>query len=601
MQKNVHFDICVTFGQRLRHNILCGLWYGVVTRVRKHQKNVKGKDKMKKILALLLALCMLFALVACGGKADTPENPDSTPGINTDGDNEQLEGEPVKTDYIKDEVIVAEKTTTSLTPWGTNNGTPGNYTVYEMLYECNDSGLYPVLADATYEGSLMAGCDHEAGSGIYKVKIYDYIKDHKGNPVTASDVAYCYNYQFANETTSGWGDFVKATAEDATTVVFEFTKEQSGVGQLLNFLARCFITSEKAHTESASKLAEEMIGTGPYKMESYISGSQLNLVRNADYWQTNEELLAPSQYANVEKLVYKFIDEAAQKVTALQTGEVDIVREMPATDLADFQDGGKYDDQYNVYAYAAKFVYYLVPNCNEASIMNDINMRLAVFNAVDQDGLIQALGGTNTRINGYVSYYSGFYDASWVDYESTPTYNNKKSVDPAVVKSYLEKAGYNNETLTLITAGNSKTTGDIIAAQLNAMGIKCECKALDMASYKSTAADPTAWDLDMGMMAGSEMATVWLHGFGYENMPNGDCTNNFIVDDEWNDLLVKICTEEGHTKENMQKWWDHAAENAYAMGLYNGKTFDIVPADMETYVMGDKQNILPGACVYAEP
>ena len=556
---------------------------------------------MKKILALLLALSMLFALAACG-KAEKPnETPDPTPSINTEGDNEQLEGEPVKTDYIKDEVVVAEKTTTSLTPWGTNNGTPGNYTVYEMLYECNDTGLYPVLADATYEGTLMAGCDHEAGSGIYKVKIYDYIKDHKGNSVTASDVAYCYNYQFANETTSGWGDFVKATAEDATTVVFEFTKEQSGVGQLLNFLARCFITSEKAHTESASKLAEEMVGTGPYKMVKYTSGSQLELEKNEDYWQTNEELLAPTQHANVKKIVYKFIDEAAQKVTALQTGAVDIVREMPATSLADFSAGGKYDEQYNVYAYSAKFVYYLNPNCNEASPLSDINMRLAVFNAVDQDGLIQALGGTETRIYGYVSYFNGFYDASWVDYASMNNYNTKKAVDPAVVKSYLEKANYNGETLTLITAGNTKTTGDIIAAQLTAMGIKCECKALDQASYKSAAADPTAWDLDVGMMAGSEMATVWLHGFGYENMPNGDCTNNFVVDDEWNELLVKICTEEGHTKENMQKWWQIAADNAYTMGLYNGKTFDIVPADMVTYVMGDKQNILPGSCVYAEP
>lgn len=556
---------------------------------------------MKKILALLLALSMLFAMAACGNADETPDTPDPTPSIDTSGDNEQLDQGPTETDYVKDEVVIAEKSSTSLTPWGTNNGTPGNYSVYEMLYECNAEGMYPVLADATYEGSLMAGCDHEAGSGIYKVKIYDYIKDHKGNPVTASDVAYCYNYQFANETTSGWGDFVKATAEDATTVVFEFTKEQNGVGQLLNFLARCFITSEKSHTESPSKLAEEMIGTGPYKMSKYTAGSQLELEMNEDYWQTNEELLAPTQKANVKKLVYKFIDEAAQKVTALQTGDVDIVREMPAANLAEFSEGGKYDDQYNVYAYSAKFVYYLNPNCNEASPLSDINMRLAVFNAVDQDGLITALGGTETRIHGYVSYYSDFYDASWVDYASMDNYNTKTAVDPAVVKEYLTKANYQGETLTLITAGNSKTTGDIIAAQLNAQGIKCEVKALDMASYRTASADPTAWDLDMGMMAGSEMATVWLHGFGYENMPNGDCTNNFVVNDEWNDLLVEICTEEGHTAENMQKWWQIAADNAYTMGLYNGKTFDIVPADMESYCMGDKQNILPGACVYAAP
>ena len=87
---------------------------------------------MKKILALLLALCMLFAIAACGNadkKPDESKTPDASPSIDTSGDNEQLEGEPVKTDYVKDEVIVAEKTNTSLTPWGTNNGTAGVYSV----------------------------------------------------------------------------------------------------------------------------------------------------------------------------------------------------------------------------------------------------------------------------------------------------------------------------------------------------------------------------------------------------------------------------------------------------------------------------------------
>lgn len=559
---------------------------------------------MKKLLALLLALVMVFAMVACGNKnADQPEN---TGSLSDQLDDQQAQEELSNTEnidntYIKDEINMVDKTATSLSSWGTNCGTPGVYEVYEMLYECDPNGeMYPLLADGTYKGTYMDGCDHEAGSSVYTVKIYDCIYDHKGNHVTAEDVAYSYTYQYENETTAGWQDLVSVEATDATTVVFTFTEEQSGVGEILNIFARCFIVDEETHKGSASNLATEMIGTGPYKMKSYSSGSVLTLERNEDYWQLKAGMTPrQEQQANVQIINYKFIDEAAQKLVALKTGDVDFVHEMEAASTVDFADGGEFGDQYNVYQYPAKFVYYLNPNCDAASICNDVNMRLAIFNAIDQDALVTALGGTEKRICGYVSYYSAFYDADWVDYASLDNYNTRSSVDMDAVNSYLTAAGYNGETVTLVTAG-ATTASEVIAAQLNAAGIKCELKTLDQSSYRSATADPTAWDLDFGMMAGSEMATVWLHGFSYANM-DGTKTNNFVVNQEWEDLLNLIQTEAGHTPENMQKWWSIAVENAYTMGLYNGTMFDVVPEDMTYVCLGDKQVPLPGACTYAAP
>lgn len=556
---------------------------------------------MKKLIALLLALAMVFCLAACGGNASSDdETPETTSALGAeDQAQEELENEEnIDNTVVRESISIAYKSVTSLAPWGTNNDVPGNYSVYEMLYECDANGdMYPVLADASYDGSYLPGCDHESGSSVYTVKIYDSIYDHNGNHVTASDVAYSYMYQYENETTSGWQDLVSVEAADDTTVVFTFAKEQNGVGQMLNILCRCFIVDEESHKASESGLATEMVGTGPYKMSDYISGSQLTLVKHEDYWRVKAgQEVRQEQQANVNTIVYKFIDEAAQRVVALKTGEVDYVNDMAAASTVDFADGGEYADQFNIYSYTAKFVYYLVPNCSADSICVDLNMRLAIMNAIDQDGLITALGGTNQRINGYVSYYNAFYDADWVDYTSTPHYNNRTSVDMEVVNGYLEAAGYNGETVTLLSnAGN--TAAEIVAAQLNAAGINCELKALDMSSYRATMGDATAWDLDMGMMAGSEMATVWLHQYSYANM-DGTQTTNFIVDDEWEALLNLIQTEEGHTAENMQAWWDHCVANAYGMGLYNGTMFDVVPADMTYVCQGDKQIPLLGACTY---
>ena len=560
---------------------------------------------MKKLLALLLALAMVFALAACSDNADNTPNPgtSSSSGL----DNQQSQTELENTDnidntYVKDEMVLAWASATSLTPWGTRNNTPGNYEVYEMLYECDAKGeMYPLLADATYDGSYMPGCDHEDGSGVYTVKIYDYIKDHAGNPVTASDVAYSFMYQYENESTSGWDELINVEALDDTTVQFTFSNDQNDVGQLMNIFCRCFIVTEAAHKASASQLATDMCGTGPYKFVDYVSGSSVTLVKNEDYWQTNEELRRQEQQANVQKIVYQFIDETAQRVIALKTGTVDFVHEMSADGCADFLDGGEYADQYNVYSYQAKFVNYLDPNCSEDSIMNDINMRLAVFNAIDQDGLITALGGTSSRLYSYATSYYTDYD--WVDWESKDNYNTRTGVDSAAVKSYLDAAGYNNETLILVTTnnGNMGDVAAIIAAQLMAQGISVETKVLDNSSANALIAESDGWDLSLGMMAGDQNVTVWLHDFSWGNTSDGNRSINFVSDQEWEDLLNLCCTEAGHTPENMEKWWDHAVENAYTMGLFTSNVYEVLPEDMTYYVLGDKLMPLTGASTYAAP
>ena len=558
---------------------------------------------MKKLLAMLLALVMVFALVACGEK-ETVE-----PGPSTDV-KEELQDQQVQQDmqegpkqeetYVKDEMVLAWNATTSVTPWGTKNSSPGNYEVYEMLYECDTKGeMYPLLADATYEGSYMPGMDHEEGTGVYTVKIYDYIKDHKGRSVTASDVAFSFMHQLNNESTSGWGDMISVGAADPTTVVFTFAKDQTNVGQLLNILCRCFIVNEESYNESPSALAADMCGTGPYKFVSYTSGSELVLEKNEDYWQTNADLRRQEQQANVNKITYKFIEESAQVVMGLKTGDLDFAQSVSADNCKDFLDGGEYADKFNVYSYAAKFVNNLVANCSPDSIMNDINMRLAVFNAIDQDGLVTALGGTDTRIFSYASAY--YTDYSWVDYAAMDNYNTRTSVDFDLVKSYLDKAGYKDEKVILLAATNASDAAQIIEGQLLAAGINAEAKILDNSSANTLRNDPTGWDLEVGMMAGDFNVTVWQHGFSYGNTSTGDHTMYHLVDDEWEALLNACLTEEGHTPENMQAWWDHCVENAYAMGLYTGTNQDILPEDMTYYVQGDKLMPLTGASTYAAP
>ena len=142
---------------------------------------------MKKLIALLLALAMVLSLAACGGNASEGKPAEPTqPAVVEDQAQEQLENkENIDNTVVRESVAIAYQSVTSLAPWGTNNNVPGNYEVYEMLYECDADGLYPVLADASYAGNYLPGADHEAGTGVYTVKIRDSIYDHNGKHVTA--------------------------------------------------------------------------------------------------------------------------------------------------------------------------------------------------------------------------------------------------------------------------------------------------------------------------------------------------------------------------------------------------------------------------------
>ena len=552
---------------------------------------------MKKLLALLLVVVMVAALGVPAYAAGDIEALDNTAGVQNSG-------------YIKDYIAVNSLVTTSLTPWGTSNDTPGNYEVYEMLYECDAlSNIYPLLADANrggsyiYQGQPLPGCDHEDGTGVYDVYIYDCIYDHNGEHITASDVAFSYNWQLTNEAVSGWNSIVSIEALDDTTVRFTFEEEMTGVGGLTDIFCRCFIVSEKTFTESGDQLVGKMIGTGPYKFVSF-DGTAITLARNEDYWQLKAGMTPrPEQCANVETIVYRMISESSQVIIGLQTGDLTCCPEFNRVDDAlTFASNPNFRLTY----YPQKFVNYLNPNCDPASPLSDVNLRLAVFYAVDIDGLILATGGTYERLYAYANYYGGYNDASWFDWASFDNYNTYTggAIDgigknrAEVVKYYLKQSSYKGEKLSILCSTADEAT--VVAAQLAQYGINAEVNAVDRNSGNTIQANPAQWDLTIGMMAGDNIAVVWDHGFGTAKTGTGK-TANFVDDAAWNDLLVLCNTADGHTKENMEAWWQMAVDNAYCMGLYTTKTYMVLPADMVNAVQGDKLTFLPGACTWAAP
>lgn len=554
---------------------------------------------MKKILALTLALAMTASLTACGGTAGSTESA-AVSGEKETAAAEAVAEEPAADSnvlaeadngYVADHVTVGVATIDSLNPLE-KNVFHGMYEVYECLYGFDGVGgeMYAVLADDAR--GEFGGYDHEEGSSDYTVYICDNIYDHAGNHITGSDVAFSYNYRNENAANS-WPAFESVEAVDDTSVIFHFNRELTGVGDLATYFYDVFIVSEQAFNDSGSKLLNDMCGTGPYKFVSYVDGSNLELVKNEDYWQTDDAKRKSWANANVEAITYDIIAEASQQIIALQSGEVDIVDGIKPA----YVDQLTADGSYQAYNYNSNMIMCALPNCSSTSICSNESFRKAVFYAIDNDAVATAYNGEVEVAHTFAIKGFSDYDEAW---NIGDDYTTKVSQE--LVDQYLEEAGYNGEEVTLMVMGMDmfSLAGQVVQNQLTEAGINCSMVTYDGATFMSLLADETEWDIALNCANSYDYnATFWNQMFTTARTTDGR-TANFVEDAEWSALLDELMLEKGHTMENMTAWWNQAAEHAYFMPLISWMSYAIYPANVETFAMAYGNIILPGALIYKE-
>ena len=135
---------------------------------------------MKKILALTLALIMIFGLVACGGggTTSTPAGTTSTPaGTTSTPAGTETPKEPTKThlNYAITSAIVG------LDPQGTGFSKSASLQLYKWIYDplvdvTDNAEVYPCLAESwTVSDDGLT----------YVFKLRSGVKFHSGNTMTA--------------------------------------------------------------------------------------------------------------------------------------------------------------------------------------------------------------------------------------------------------------------------------------------------------------------------------------------------------------------------------------------------------------------------------
>ena len=339
---------------------------------------------MKKALALLLAVIMIFGLAACSSTT-TEEVPENT--ADATGDQTTSGGKTLN--------VMIEVEVESLDPQIATDGTS-----FEVIADFTD-GLKQMDADGS---SVNALCSEETVSDdglTYTFKIRDDAYWSNGDPVTAADFVFGWQRAVDPATASEYSYMLSdigqvknaaaiiagekpvtdlgVTAVDEKTLQVELEVPVSYFDQILYFPT--FYPINQAFYESCNgnygTSADTVLSNGAFILTSYEpAATSFTLVKNPDYYDAAR--------VQLDGLNYQVIKESQQALLSYQNGDLDIIQVS-----GDQVDQIKDDPEFK--SVGAGYLWYISPNVSGYPELANLNMRLALTYALDRQTIVDSV------------------------------------------------------------------------------------------------------------------------------------------------------------------------------------------------------------------
>ena len=302
-------------------------------------------------------------------------------------------------------------------------------------------GILRLNADGTISPQLAK--DWEIVDELtYVYNIRDDVVFSDGTPMTMEDVLFSLNrYRDENvasylawmydnvesiEQTGDWQFTVKLYEPDATwQYVFS-----TAAGHVIKKSA-CLEAGDDFGTPAAILIGRPIIGTGPYKVKSWSIGTEINLVKNENYW---DKAYADTDVDNINFIV---ISEDSTRIQALTSGQIDLDTMLPSELISTVRD----NDGTSVLLKDSTNFIMLAFNC-EVAPFNDVNVRRAIASLIDKQsiasGIVGEAGEAATALPMGEMLYTSNVD-SWRSYAKS-----QKGIEYSAenAKKYLAQSAY---------------------------------------------------------------------------------------------------------------------------------------------------------------
>jgi len=318
-----------------------------------------------------------------------------------------------------------------------------------------------------------------------------------GREFTADDVVYHYDRLYGLGSglppSPNWAywkttpialTLLSVTATDKYTAVFKW-KTQSVEYILENIQAlggeQCIDAHEVVEKWGDLNDWHHAIGTGPFILTDFVSGSSATLVKNPNYWGYDERY-PQNQLPYIDTLKVLIIPDPATALAGVRTGKVDVI---DGISLQNAQQMKKTNPEVLQLTYPSSTIG-IEPRYDKAPF-NDIKVRKAMQMAVDLPTIASTFYGGTTDPYPSALTARSLKGLGW-PYEQWPQdLKDEYAYNPTAAKKLLADAGYPTGFKTNVVAD---IAGDldllqIVKSYFAAVGIDMSIQTMDSASWSS--------------------------------------------------------------------------------------------------------------------
>ena len=272
--------------------------------------------KWKRVLAAALAVAMTVGMLAgCSGGSGSSGSSEGAAGTES-GSATGDHGDTLRVALTSEPPSLTTCDHDSLISVGINMLT------YNGLVRIDNATLMPEL-DLASEYKVENEVDW-----IFKLK--EGVKFHNGEEMTSADVVASLEYAKSIPGSAIYtNNFANIEAVDDYTV--KITTPQPYAGLLYDLGYHYNWIVPKSLLDSGNDFNENPIGTGPYKLVEWVSGTSLKFEAFEDYFDTERA-------AKIKNLEFSIIPEGVSRAIALEAGEIDFVWEANGADAASLRD-----------------------------------------------------------------------------------------------------------------------------------------------------------------------------------------------------------------------------------------------------------------------
>ena len=328
------------------------------------------------------------------------------------------------------------------------------FNVFEGLYKFDSKGaLNPCLATDVAVSS---------DAKTYEFTIRDGVKFHDGSDLDAGDVVYSLN-RAAGLLPDQDGTALVSTLDAISNITSDGNKVKVELdapnSELLSYFTVGIIP------EGADDIETSMIGTGPFKFDSYNPGQNITISKFDGYW---------GEKASIDTAVFKICADIDSGMVELTNGSIDIFPHF-TTDRAKQIDQTKFKVDSSVSNMPQIFILN-----NKVKPFDNAKVREALNYAVNRKDIISvSTDGTGVELTTAMSPAMGkYYDTSL---DGTYTYDVEKA------KALLSEAGFPNGFETTVTVCSSYlphvNAAVEIAAELKKVGVTLKINQVDWATW----------------------------------------------------------------------------------------------------------------------